>query len=157
MLGYIPTTPHPLPPRTEFLTHACENITLPQLLLWAVILIGLSDIHITATRKLWVTVCISGAYITPNVRVVPSQYGLQVRMTNVFLNLSASQKPRCFELELIAKKFHINGFYTLKQLYLFLFYVGEKEPKKIDVFEAKNLMCPHTFYEVMSAFFGKVH
>ena len=108
-------------------------------------MIGLSDIHITATRKLWVTVCISGAYITPNVRVVPSQYGLQVRMTNVFLNLSASQKPRCFELELIAKKFHTNGFYTLKQLYLFLFYVGEKEPKK-STFLKQRTSCVHILF-----------
>ena len=78
-------------------------------------------------------------------------------MTNVLLNLFASQKLRCFELELIVKKFHINGFYTLKQLFSFLFYVGEKKTKNIDVFEEKSLMCPHTFYEVMSTFFGKVH
>ena len=31
---YVP----PLPMWTEFLTYACENITLPQLLLWTVII-----------------------------------------------------------------------------------------------------------------------
>ena len=35
MLGYTPS-PHPPQPWTGFLTHTCENITFPQLLLWTV-------------------------------------------------------------------------------------------------------------------------
>ena len=36
---------HARPPQTEFLTHACENITFPQLLLRAVIMLYSTQVH----------------------------------------------------------------------------------------------------------------
>ena len=46
------TAPNPPPPWTEFLTHACENITFPQLLLRAVTSVYLKVMSTHSVRKI---------------------------------------------------------------------------------------------------------